>query len=73
MDVNANVSNCLRTAVDIGFYRVHNVCTGEITAVPWGAVDWLGFTLVAFISLAIIAGVLALFIAVARACLGGSW
>lgn len=37
--LNANVANCLQTANHFGFTRVHNVCSGTITDVPWGTAD----------------------------------
>lgn len=48
-DVNINQSECLRTVVDIGVNHIHNVCTGAVTDLSWGIVDWanaLGLTLI---------------------------
>lgn len=39
-DINFNATECLRTATDIGVERVHNICTGTVTAVEWGSADW---------------------------------
>ncbi len=36
MDVNVNSADCLRTATNIGYDTVHNICTGTSTNVPWG-------------------------------------
>lgn len=49
--INANVAECLKSMSHVGFTRVHNLCTGTVTDVPWGAGDWiLGGTLLGFIA-----------------------
>lgn len=40
-DINLNKAECLRTALEFGAYRVHNVCSDAVTTIPWGGVDWL--------------------------------
>lgn len=43
MDINANVAQCLNSAMHLGFTRVHNICSGTTYDVPWGTVDWIAF------------------------------
>jgi len=42
MEVNVNSAECLKTATNIGYDTVHNICSGAATNVPWGAGDWVG-------------------------------
>lgn len=39
--INANVAHCLQSANYVGYTRVHNICTGAVTDVPWGNGDWI--------------------------------
>jgi hypothetical protein len=64
--VNANIAECLKTATHLGFNRVHNVCTGAQTDVPWGGIDWLLFLGVSGIVAAIILMVTAFAITILR-------
>lgn len=41
-DVNVNAAECIRSATHIGFERIHNICSGAVVDVPWGAGDWVG-------------------------------
>lgn len=48
-DHNVNLAQCLVNATHWGFTRVHNVCSGVVHDVPWGAMDYLGvLALIAF-------------------------
>ena len=40
-DINLNSSHCLRTVNDIGVQHIHNICSGIVTDVPWGTMDWV--------------------------------
>lgn len=40
-DINLNMAKCLQSATDWGVTHVHNICTGKISDVPWGSVDWV--------------------------------
>lgn len=40
MDLNHNLSECMRTQMNWGENVIHNVCAGTTAIVPWGAVDW---------------------------------
>lgn len=40
-DVNANIAECVKSASHFGYTQYVNVCSGAITDVPWGGVDWL--------------------------------
>lgn len=39
--LNENVAHCLKSMEHFGFSRVHNLCTGTFTDVPFGVIDWL--------------------------------
>jgi len=39
-DINLTHADCLKSMSDFGMTRVHNICTGAITEVPWGTADW---------------------------------
>lgn len=34
MEVNVNSAECLKTATNIGYDTVHNICSGAATNVP---------------------------------------
>ena len=53
-DHNVNLAECLKTVSDFGVNHIHNVCSGSITDVPWGSVDWLGFFGIAGFIIAVI-------------------
>ena len=36
-------SACIREQSEIGHTVIHNICNGDVSTVPWGAVSWLGF------------------------------
>lgn len=36
-------SACIRDQYQIGHTVLHNICNGEVSNVPWGALDWLAF------------------------------
>ncbi len=38
--LNLNSADCLKTVRDIGVNHIHNICTGAVTDVPWGSLDW---------------------------------
>lgn len=40
LTVNANVAKCLQSMTHLGFQRIHNLCSGAITDVPWGFGEW---------------------------------
>ena len=35
-------TECIKKASSIGEDLYYNICTGQSTAVPWGAMDWAG-------------------------------
>jgi hypothetical protein len=37
---NANINECIKDVANIGETIYQNICTGQITAVPWGTRDW---------------------------------
>lgn len=39
--INANLAQCIQKMTHVGFTRVHNVCSGSVTDVPWGLGDWV--------------------------------
>ena len=41
-DANLNVAVCLKEASYVGYDRIHNLCSGTITDVPWGTLQWVG-------------------------------
>lgn len=50
LNLNNNQSSCIQAQNNIGSISYHNICTGEVQPVPWGAADWAGaITLTAFI------------------------
>ncbi len=38
--VTLNKAECFRDVNYIGWTEVHNVCTGTVSAVPWGVGGW---------------------------------
>lgn len=42
--IDANTVDCLREVKNIGSTTVMNICTDTAVLVPWGTMDWLGFT-----------------------------
>lgn len=36
-----NIVECVTRTNSFGVQTVHNVCTGQVTEIPWGAVDWI--------------------------------
>ena len=48
-NLNLNTADCLRSASDFGVTHVHNICTGAVTDVPWGSLDWVAAFAVATI------------------------
>ena len=38
--INATIAHCMKSVHDFSVTHVHNICTGAITDVPWGMVDW---------------------------------
>jgi hypothetical protein len=41
-DINLNSTECLVHTTNFGEFIVTNICSGKITNVPWGTLDWLG-------------------------------
>jgi hypothetical protein len=52
--INANLAECLKSVGNIGYTSVHNVCSGTVTVVPWGHVDWLGMGILCVFALALL-------------------
>jgi hypothetical protein len=42
LSLETTQANCLRTVRNIGSNVVHNICSGEQVAIPWGSADWIG-------------------------------
>lgn len=42
-DANLNFAQCIKSTADLGVTHVHNICTGTVTHLSWGSVDWLAF------------------------------
>jgi hypothetical protein len=40
LDHNVNSADCIRTAAHFGETVVYNICSGKVTTIPWGSVDW---------------------------------
>lgn len=40
-DTNVNLAVCIQKTTDFGVSHIHNVCSGAITDVAWGSVDWM--------------------------------
>lgn len=36
-----NITECIVRANHLGFTRAHNTCTGAVSDIPWGTVDWV--------------------------------
>lgn len=64
-DVNLNQAKCLRDSAFAGYTRVTNVCTGQVTDVPWGTMDIVGVALIISIGV--------LFVAMAAAICWRMW
>ena len=46
MNINANISECVKKVEGIGSDTYQNICTGSKAVVPWGAIAWIDiFTL----------------------------
>lgn len=43
--VNQNVAECLKSTFDFGSITVHNICAGTTSVVPWGALDYIGVSM----------------------------
>lgn len=41
MNLSLDKSECLQHATYVGYERIHNVCAGTFTDVPWGSGDWV--------------------------------
>jgi hypothetical protein len=65
-DVNLNSADCLTTMTHFGFNRVHNICTGTATDIPWGAMDWGLGLFVSALALAVVVTILAVGTAILR-------
>lgn len=39
-DLNLNQADCIRTASSFGKTVYTNICSGTITTIDWGGVDW---------------------------------
>lgn len=37
---NLNAAECIKSQIKWGETVTHNICTGEVYSVPWGAVDY---------------------------------
>lgn len=44
--LNLNSAECIRTAAHWGLTRTHNICSGAVSDVPWGALDYAGAILI---------------------------
>lgn len=64
--LNVNAAECIRTSMHFGFTKMHNICSGVITDVPWGGVDWLILIGFGGFGLAVIVMMAALGIAIVR-------
>lgn len=61
-NVNLNSAECLKSMAHFGFERVHNICTGAVVDVPWGAIEYAGATFLT----ALVCALLSLFVVVWR-------
>ena len=54
INLNQNASQCIQTVNNFGSTAYHNICTGTVSNVPWGTLDWAAciFVLVVFITVA---------------------
>ncbi len=41
-ELNMNLAKCLQSTNDWGVTHYHNICSGKVIDVPWGAADWAG-------------------------------
>jgi hypothetical protein len=68
IDLNQNSADCIQATMNFGSTVYQNICSGAVSTVMWGTLDWFGFW--AFLTLFVIfAAVLtpAIFIAVRAA------
>lgn len=42
MDLNQNFNQCIQSVENFGHKTFTNICTGQVTDVPWGFMDWIG-------------------------------
>jgi hypothetical protein len=64
VDLNHNYAECLKSIGHFGYTQYQNICTGEMSSVPWGVLDYLGAGILASILLLAL-GVLGLVIYIA--------
>ena len=41
MEINANISECVKKVAGFGSNTYQNICTGSKAVVPWGIGDWI--------------------------------
>ncbi|UXS01676.1 hypothetical protein [Agrobacterium tumefaciens] len=51
--VDLNMAQCLRDVSRFGYNEIHNVCTGAVTTVPWGILEWFGVAILLSIPITI--------------------
>jgi hypothetical protein len=58
MAVNLNLNNaeCLREVANLTERTIYNVCTGTTTTVPYGTLDIIGMSLLAFLLIVVFSG-----------------
>ncbi len=66
--INANLAECLKSAMHWGFTRVHNVCAGTTNDVPFGLLDWIACFGVGALMLAFTLCFFGMFISTIRDC-----
>jgi hypothetical protein len=42
MDHNLNIAECLTTQTNWGESIIHNICSGQVHAIPWGTMNYVG-------------------------------
>lgn len=41
--INLNAAECIKTSASIGHMTYTNICSGVVSRVDWGSLDWLIF------------------------------
>ena len=66
VDLNNNTSACIQTVYNIGNNTYQNICDNTSHVVPWGTVDWIGFSLIGAMIIVTILGITLLIKAIAE-------